>query len=30
MVAHLTVAVRRLGLPSWLTREGLLTPVEMG
>ena len=29
-MAHLTVPVRRLGLPSWLTREGLLTPVEMG
>ena len=25
-MAHLIVAVRRLGLPSWLTREGLLTP----
>ena len=30
MMAPLTVLVRRLGLLSWLTMEGLLPPVGMG
>ena len=29
-MAPLTVPVRRLGLLSWLTMEGLLPPVGMG